>query len=489
MNGDGVSNEAQCDIGLVGLAVMGQNLILNMNDHGFKAVAYNRTTEKIDRFLKNEAKGTDIVGAYSVEELCAKLKRPRRILLMVKAGAPVDDFIDQVLPHLEPGDIIIDGGNSHYDDTARRVERLEKAGFLYVGCGVSGGELGARNGPSMMPGGSSDAWGSIKDIFQAVAAKVGGKPCCEWVGHGASGHYVKMVHNGIEYGDMQLICEAYAVMREVLEMSNAECADVFTKWNGGKLASYLIEITADILNFKDDGDRYVVDYVMDKAAQKGTGKWTVQSALDLGSPATLMGVAVFARTLSALKKERIHASKKLRAEGTTKYTGSRSNLVSALHDALYASKIASYAQCYQLLALAAANYGWALNYAGIALMWRGGCIIRSRFLGSVRDAYVRDPKLPNLLLDGFFANEVGEAQEGWRELVAVTARAGVPTPAFSAALAYFDSYRSDRLPANLLMAMRDLFGAHTFERIDQPGFFHIDWTGQGGTVTSNAYSA
>ncbi len=479
------------DIGLVGLAVMGQNLVLNMNDHGFTVVVYNRTTSKVDAFLDNEAKGTKIVGAHSMEELVSKLKRPRRVMLLVKAGRPVDAFIEQVIPHLEEGDIIIDGGNSHYDDTARRVKLVQAAGLHYVGSGVSGGEEGARYGPSLMPGGSADAWPHIKDIFQSVAAKVDNEPCCDWVGGGASGHYVKMVHNGIEYGDMQLICEAYALMRDVLDMSNEECADVFDKWNKGKLDSYLIEITTNILRYKDEDGKFVVDYVMDRAMQKGTGKWTVQSALDLGSAVTLIGEAVFARTLSSMKEERVRASSVLKVAGTKKIEPNRELALSYIHDALYASKLVSYAQGYMLLREAAKEYGWTLNYAGIALMWRGGCIIRSAFLGNIRDAFEKNPDLENLLLDDYFAKEMNSIQQGWRETVVMAARAGVPVPTFSTALAFFDGYRSARLPANLLQAQRDYFGTHTYERTDKPKgeFFHTNWTGTGGNVTSNAYNA
>ena len=462
-----------------------------MNDHGFTVVVYNRTTSKVDAFLENEAKGTKIVGAHSMEELVSKLKRPRRVMLLVKAGRPVDDFIQQVMPYLEKGDIIIDGGNSHYDDTARRVKQVEAAGLLYVGSGVSGGEEGARHGPSLMPGGSADAWPYIKDIFQSVAAKVDTEPCCDWVGGGSSGHYVKMVHNGIEYGDMQLICEAYALMRDVLDMTNEECADVFDKWNKGKLDSYLIEITTNILRYKDEDGKFVVDYVMDRAMQKGTGKWTVQSALDLGSAVTLIGEAVFARTLSSMKEERVRASSVLGVTGTKKIDLKRELALSYIHDALYASKLVSYAQGYMLLREAAKENGWTLNYAGIALMWRGGCIIRSAFLGNIRDAFEKKTDLENLLLDEYFAKEMNSIQLGWRETVVMAARAGVPVPTFSTALAFFDGYRSARLPANLLQAQRDYFGTHTYERTDKPKgeFFHTNWTGTGGNVTSNAYNA
>lgn len=480
------------DIGLIGLAVMGQNLVLNMNDHGYVVVVYNRTVSKVDHFLENEAKGTRIEGSHSIEELCSKLKRPRRVMLLVKAGAAVDDFIAQLIPHLEAGDIIIDGGNSHYADSTRRAAEVEAKGLLYVGSGVSGGEEGARHGPSLMPGGSKEAWPSIKEIFQNVAAKSDGEPCCDWVGAGGSGHYVKMVHNGIEYGDMQLICEAYALMRNVLKMSNDECADVFAEWNKGALDSYLIEITANILRYRDENGEAVVDYIVDRAMQKGTGKWTVQSSLDMGVPVTLIAEAVFARTLSSMKEERVRASKVLGGgEGATKFGGDKKQMLKNIHDALYASKIVSYAQGYMLFREAAKQYGWELNYAGIALMWRGGCIIRSRFLGNIRDAFVKAPELENLLMDSFFKGEVEAAQTGWRKTVCVAAEHGVAVPTFMTALAFFDGYRCDRLPANLLQAQRDYFGTHTYERTDKPvgEFFHTNWTGTGGNVTSNAYNA
>lgn len=485
---------ATADIGLIGLAVMGQNLVLNMNDHGFVVSVYNRTVSKVDHFLANEAKGTLVVGTHSIEELCASLKRPRRVILLVKAGSPVDDFIEQLLPFLEKGDIIIDGGNSHFPDTQRRCKYVEEKGLLYVGSGVSGGEEGARYGPSLMPGGSNDAWPAIKGIFQSIAAKSDGEPCCDWVGADASGHYVKMVHNGIEYGDMQLICEAYALMKGVLGMSADECADVFAEWNKSELDSYLIEITANILRFKDDvanDGKPLVDRVMDRAMQKGTGKWTVLSSLDVGVPVTLISEAVFARTLSSMKEERVLASKSLRGPNGAEKPADRAAVLEDIRQALYASKIVSYAQGYMLLRAAAEQNGWELNYAGIALMWRGGCIIRSRFLGNIRDAYNKDKGLTNLLLDGFFKGEVEKTQDGWRKTVCLAATHGVAVPTFMTALAFFDGYRADRLPANLLQAQRDYFGAHTYERVDKPKgeYFHTDWTGQGGKVTSNAYNA
>eukprot|EP00177_Eucheuma_denticulatum_P008519 GFKZ01015496.1.p1 GENE.GFKZ01015496.1~~GFKZ01015496.1.p1 ORF type:complete len:491 (-),score=78.03 GFKZ01015496.1:454-1926(-) len=490
-----MGEEAVADIGLIGLAVMGQNLVLNMNDHGYVVAVYNRTTSKVDDFLANEAKGTKIVGAHSIEELVKTLKRPRRVMLLVKAGAAVDAFIDQLLPYLEKGDIIIDGGNSHYPDTQRRVKYVEEKGFLYVGSGVSGGEEGARYGPSLMPGGSKEAWGAIKEIFQSVAAKSDGEACCDWVGGDASGHYVKMVHNGIEYGDMQLICEAYAIMSGVLGMGAEECAQVFEEWNKGELDSYLIEITGNILRYKDDrldDGGYLVDRVMDRAMQKGTGKWTVVGSLDVAVPVTLIAEAVFSRTLSSMKEERVEASKVLKgpdAEGVS--ASMKQEILEDIRQALYASKIVSYAQGYMLLRKAAEEYDWELNYAGIALMWRGGCIIRSRFLGNIRDAYVRNPELKNLLLDDFFKEAVEKAQGGWRRSVCLAAKHGVAVPTFMTALAFYDGYRAARLPANLLQAQRDYFGAHTYERVDEKvgEFFHTDWTGAGGKVTSNAYSA
>lgn len=489
-------SQPTADIGLIGLAVMGQNLVLNMNDHGFVVSVYNRTTTKVSDFLNGSAKGTSIVGTYSIEDFVASLKSPRRIMILVKAGPAVDALIEQLTPHLDEGDIIIDGGNSHFPDTQRRARALEEKGFRFVGCGVSGGEEGARYGPSLMPGGSKSAWPELKHIFQSVAAKTNGEACCDWVGGDASGHYVKMVHNGIEYGDMQLICEAYALMSGVLGMSPDECSRVFEEWNKGELDSYLIEITANILKYKDDrtdDGTYLVDKVMDRAMQKGTGKWTVMSSLDVGVSVTLISEAVFARTLSSMKEERVMASKHLSGPQTAKTVdeAQKKAILEDIRQALYASKIVSYAQGYMLLRKAAEANDWDLNYAGIALMWRGGCIIRSRFLGNIRDAYTKDSGLKNLLLDDFFKSAVENAQDGWRRTVGMAAMHGVPIPTFMTALAFFDGYRSARLPANLLQAQRDYFGAHTYERIDQPvgQFFHTDWTGSGGDVTSNAYSA
>ena len=488
--------EPQADIALIGLAVMGQNLILNMNDHGFTVVAYNRSTEKVDQFLANEAKGTRVLGAHSVEEMVAKLKKPRRVMMLVKAGKPVDEFIDQIIPHLEAGDIIIDGGNSLFEDTNRRQKYVESKGLLYVGTGVSGGEEGARHGPSIMPGGSPAAWPYVKDIFQAVSAKVdGGTPCCEWVGEMGAGHYVKMVHNGIEYGDMQLICEAYNLMKTGLGMSAGEMHEVFAEWNKGDLDSYLIEISRDILGKLDDDGQPLVEKILDTAGQKGTGKWTVINSQDLGIPITLMAEAVYARCVSALKDERVRASAVLEGPSPAMVEiaadpAGKAAFIEDIRHALYASKIVSYAQGYMLMRAAAKEYGWNLNYGGIALMWRGGCIIRSRFLGKIKEAFDRNPALSNLLLDDYFRGEIHKGQGGWRNVVAMAALRGIPVPAFSTALAFFDQYRNAVLPANLLQAQRDYFGAHTYERIDRPRgeFFHTNWTGKGGTTASSTYN-
>ena len=482
--------EPVADIALIGLAVMGQNIILNMNDHGFVVCAYNRTTEKVDRFLENEAKGTKIVGAHSLQEMVAKLKKPRRVMLLVKAGAAVDDFIGQLVPLLDKGDIIIDGGNSEYQDTRRRCDELEKKGILYVGSGVSGGEEGARYGPSLMPGGNPKAWPAIKDIFQSICAKSGNEPCCDWVGEDGSGHFVKMVHNGIEYGDMQLICEAYNLMKDALGMSHNEMSDAFKEWNKGELDSFLIEISANILAYKDKDGSPLVEKIRDAAGQKGTGKWTAISALEYGMPVTLIGESVFARCLSSLKDERVRASKSLKGPSNTKYSGDKKAFVDHIRKALYASKIVSYAQGFMLLREAAKVFGWNLNYGGIALMWRGGCIIRSRFLGNIKDAYDKNPKLDNLLLDDFFRDAIHDSQASWRKVVASAIELGVPTPCFSTALAFYDGYRSDRLPANLIQAQRDYFGAHTYELLSDPGkFIHTNWTGTGGNVSSTSYNA
>ncbi len=483
---------SQADIGLIGLAVMGQNLVLNMNDHGFTVAVFNRTVSKVDDFKAGDAKDRDtIIGTHSIEEFTAALKKPRRIMLLVKAGEAVDKFIDTVLPHLEQGDIIIDGGNSNFNDTIRRCKYVEDKGLLYIGTGVSGGEEGARRGPSIMPGGSPDAWPHVKDIFQAVAAKVeDGSPCCQWVGENGAGHFVKMVHNGIEYGDMQLICEAYLLM-QAAAMTPAEMSDVFAKWNEGELNSYLIEITRDILAKTDDQTgKPMVDMILDTAGQKGTGKWASITALDLGQPLTLIGEAVFARFLSAMKESRVAASTKLRGPRAA-FRGDREKFVEDIRQALYASKIVSYAQGYQLLKAAAAEYGWNLNYGGIALMWRGGCIIRSQFLGKIKDAFSRRKPPENLLLDPYFKSAIRKAQTAWRRTVTKAVKLGVPIPALSSALAYYDGYRSERLPANLLQAQRDYFGAHTYERVDKPRgeFYHTNWTGNGGATTASTYTA
>ncbi len=470
---------ANADIGLIGLAVMGQNLVLNMADHGFTVAVYNRTTSKVDDFTAGPAAGKSIIGTHSLEEFCQSLKAPRRIMLMVKAGSPVDDFIELLKPHLDEGDIIIDGGNSLYTDTQRRVDTLSSQGLRFLGVGVSGGEEGARHGPALMPGGDPTAWPAVKDIFQAISAKVDGEACCQWMGEGGAGHYVKMVHNGIEYGDMQLICEAYQLLREGLSIPFEDLQGIFTQWNEGVLDSYLIEITRDILGVRDDDGAPLVDKVLDTAGQKGTGKWTGINALESGIPLTLIGEAVFARFLSALKEQRVQASAQLQGpeSGTN---DAPSSMTQNIHDALYASKIISYAQGFMLLASTSDEKGWNLNYGNIALVWRGGCIIRSRFLNNIKQAFEADPGLSNLLLDNFFRDAVHESQTGWRNAVQFAVGAGIPAPAFSSALAFYDGYRSATLPANLLQAQRDYFGAHTYERIDKPRgeVFHSDWSGK-----------
>lgn len=477
------------DIGLIGLAVMGENLVLNMESKGFTVAVFNRTVDKVDAFINGRGKGKNFIGAHSLQELVASLERPRKVMMLVKAGQPVDDFIEQLIPLLEPGDIIIDGGNSHFPDTIRRTKYVESKGLLYVGTGVSGGEEGALKGPSMMPGGSPAAWPYVKDIFQAISAKVeDGTPCCDWVGQDGAGHFVKMVHNGIEYGDMQIINEAYHLMKDLLGMTDDEQHEVFKKWNTGKLNSYLIEITRDILAFKDEDGSPLVEKILDKAGQKGTGKWTVDAALDLGIPLTLIGESVFSRCLSAQKDLRVKASKEI--SGTKpNFTGDKQQFVNDLEEAIYASKIISYAQGYDLMMQAAKEYHWNLNYGGIALMWRGGCIIRSVFLGDIKKAFDQNPKLENLLLDPFFKQAVQSAQESWRRVCAMALQNGIPVPAMTSALCYFDGFRSERLPANLLQAQRDYFGAHQYERIDRPRgeFFHTDWTGHGGSTASSTY--
>ncbi len=483
---------AQADIGLIGLAVMGQNLVLNMNDKGFTVAVYNRTVSKVDDFVEGPAAGREtILGAHSLEEFVGKLKRPRRVMILVKAGPPVDAFIEKVLPLLEPGDIVIDGGNSNFHDTIRRTKHVEDKGLLYIGTGVSGGEEGARHGPSIMPGGSPPAWEHVQDIFQAVAAKVeDGSPCCDWVGQDGAGHFVKMVHNGIEYGDMQLICEAYALM-QAIGMTPPEMHEVFETWKRSELNSYLIDITADILGHVDEETgRPTVDLILDTAGQKGTGKWTAITSLEQGIPLTLIGEAVYARFLSALKDERVEASKSLRGPSPS-FRIDRESFLEDLRKALFASKIMSYTQGFQLLRAAAAEYGWDLNYGGIALMWRGGCIIRSQFLGRIKEAYDKNKDLQSLLFEPYFRSAIRKAQTAWRRTLIKAVKLGVPVPAFSSALAYYDGYRSERLPANLLQAQRDYFGAHTYERVDKPRgeFFHTNWTGEGGETTASSYNA
>ena len=481
----------KADIGLVGLAVMGENLVMNMESKGFTVAVYNRTTSKVKDFVEGRAAGKNIIGTYSLEELVANLEKPRKVFMMVKAGAAVDALIEQLLPLLEDGDILIDGGNSHFPDTIRRTAFVESQGKLYVGCGVSGGEEGALNGPSMMPGGSVAAWPFVKPIFQGICAKVeDSAACCEWVGENGAGHFVKMVHNGIEYGDMQLICEAYQLMRDGLGMSAEEMHEVFAQWNKTELDSYLIEITRDILGYKDEKGETTVNYILDTAGQKGTGKWTGISALDEGVPLTLIGEAVFARCLSAMKDERVAAAARFPRQ-IPAFEGDKAAFIECIRKALYASKIISYAQGYTLMRTAAKTHGWNLNYGGIALMWRGGCIIRSVFLGKIKEAFEKNPQLQNLLMDDYFAETIQTLVPAWREVVSYAVKAGVPMPAFSAALSYFDGYTTACLPANLLQAQRDYFGAHTYERIDTPRgqVFHTDWTGHGGNTSASTYNA
>jgi len=487
-----MANEhGKADIGLIGLAVMGENLVLNMVNHGYTVAVFNRTTSRVDAFVQGRGAGLSIVGTHTPQELVSALKRPRKVMIMVKAGDPVDQVIDELLPLLEPGDILIDGGNEYYPNTTRRTRALKEKGILFVGTGVSGGEEGALKGPSIMPGGNPEAWQSVKPIFQAIAAKVGdGTPCCDWVGPEGAGHFVKMVHNGIEYGDMQLIGEAYWLMKNLLGMPADSLHDVFTRWNKGPLDSYLIEITAEIFGYKDPETGHpLVDSILDAAGQKGTGKWTVTNALDLGVPLTLIAEAVFARCLSAQKDNRVEAAKVLHGPGS-KFDGNAEQLVADIESALYASKIVSYAQGYNLMDAMTEEAGWPINKGGVALMWRGGCIIRSAFLGKIKEAYDKQPNLPNLMLDPFFASELMRCQASWRRVCAAALTHGVPLPAMTSALAYFDGFRSASLPANLLQAQRDYFGAHTYERTDRPRkeFFHTNWTGRGGSTASTTYN-
>ena len=482
--------KALADIGLIGLAVMGENLVLNMESKGFSVSVYNRTVEKVDVFVSGRGKGKKIYGAHSLEDLVSSLKRPRKVMIMIKAGKAVDDMIETIIPLLEPGDLIIDGGNTHFPDTNRRCKYVESKGLLYIGTGVSGGEEGALLGPAIMPGGSPEAWPLVKTIFQSIAAKVEGKPCCDWVGEHGAGHFVKMIHNGIEYGDMQLICEAYHIMKNLGGMSNQEMHQVFSDWNKGDLDSYLIEITRDILEYKSSEGEEVIDKILDTAGQKGTGKWTAVTALELGIPLTLIGEAVFARCLSAQKEDRVVASKIL-AGPLSSFVEDKKALVEDLRKALFASKIVSYAQGYALMRSAAEEYGWDLNYGGIALMWRGGCIIRSAFLGKIKEAFDNNPELANIMLDPYFTKKLSAAQKGWRNIAALAVVHGIPAPSMISALTYYDGYRSERLPANLLQAQRDFFGAHTYERTDKPRgeFFHTNWTGHGGDTISTTYTA
>ncbi len=477
-------------IGVIGLAVMGENLVMNMESKGFRVSVYNRTTEKVTRFLQGRARGKQIQGAYSLEELVGQLEKPRKIFLMVKAGQPVDVLVEQLLPLLEEGDILIDGGNSHFPDTQRRTEYVESQGKYYVGCGVSGGESGALRGPSLMPGGSKEAWPKIQPILQAIAAKTeDGIPCCQWVGNGGAGHFVKMVHNGIEYGDMELICEAYHLMKTLLGLSCQEMHEIFARWNESRLNSYLIEITGDILAYRDEDGEPLVEHILDTAGQKGTGKWTVEAALNQGSALTLIGEAVFSRCLSAMKEERVKASRLLPGVHR-KFEGNKEEFLNWIEDALYASKIVSYAQGYALMRNASVSYGWKLAYGDIALMWRGGCIIRSAFLGEIKNAYDKNPALENLLLDSYFTDAMEKAQQGWRKVCAAALEYGVPVPAMTSALSYYDGCRCERSPANLLQAQRDYFGAHTYERLDAPRgqFFHTNWTGEGNATAASVYS-
>ena len=480
----------QADIGLIGLAVMGQNLVLNMNDHGYVVAVFNRTVSKVDEFMEGPAKGTKVIGCKTLNEFVQKLKKPRRVMLMVKAGDPVDEFIEHLLPLLERGDIIIDGGNSHYPDTNRRCQYLKNKGIYFIGTGISGGEEGARHGPSIMPGGHPEAWPYVKKIFQDIAAKVDtGEPCCDWVGDEGAGHYVKMVHNGIEYGDIQLICEAYSLLKNVLGLPAHRIADIFTDWNKRELNSYLIEIASNVFRTEDKDGNPLLEKILDVAGQKGTGKWTAINSIEMGIPVTLIAEAVYARCLSAMKEERVEASKKLSGPKPD-FKGNPQDFIDAIFYALYASKIISYAQGYMLMREASRDYNWHLNYGGIALMWRGGCIIRSVFLGKIKQAFDKDPHLFNLLLDDFFKQELDKCQNGWRTVIATAAMSGIPIPCFSTGLSFYDGYRCEKSPANLLQALRDYFGAHTYERIDKPRgeFFHTNWTGTGGKVSASSYS-
>lgn len=480
----------KADIGMIGLAVMGENLVMNMESKGFTVSVFDRTTQHIREFIEKKSQGKNIIGAYSLEEFVSQLKKPRRVMMMIKAGAPVDGYIEKLLPLLEKGDIIIDGGNSHFSDTMRRVEQVEAHGMLYIGAGISGGEKGALTGPSIMPGGSQKAWESVKPIFQAIAAQVEGSPCCEWVGASGAGHYVKMVHNAIEYGDIQLICEAYHLMKNCLGMTAGEMQEVFREWNKGELDSYLIQITADILGYKDTDGSPLVEKILDTAGQKGTGKWASIESLNLGVPLTLISEAVFARSLSAMKEERVRASEILPGP-MAEQTADRQAFIDGIRNALYAAKIVSYAQGYALMKAAGKTYGWELDFGEIALLWRGGCIIRSAFLGKIKEAFEKDSSLENLLLDTYFHGVMDRAQTDWRQVVSTAVLAGIPVPALSSALSYYDGYRCGRLPANLLQAQRDYFGAHTYERTDRPRgeFFHTNWTGEGGDTSASTYNA
>jgi 6-phosphogluconate dehydrogenase len=479
------------DIGLIGLAVMGENLILNIESHGFSVAVYNRTTSKVDDFINGRAKGKNIKGCYSLQELVQSLKPPRKVMMMVKAGKAVDDLIKSLIPLMDKGDILIDGGNSYFPDSVRRTAYVEENGLLYIGTGVSGGEEGALKGPSIMPGGSEEAWPNVKPIFQSIAAKVkDGSPCCEWVGSDGAGHFVKMVHNGIEYGDMQMIAESYAIMQQVLDLTPPEMQEIYSKWNAGELDSYLISITADIMGKKDEETgKSMIDVILDTAGQKGTGRWTSMEALNLGVPAPTVVEAVLARAMSAIKEERVAASKIL-GSPAAKFTHNRDDFIEMVRQALYASKICSYAQGFQLMREAAKEYNWDLNYGEIALMWREGCIIRAQFLEKIKEGFDKNPKLQNLLLDEYFKNAIEKSQQAWRKVVATAIEGGIPVPAFSSALAYYDGYRSARVSANLLQAQRDYFGAHTYERVDKPRgeFFHTNWTGRGGTTASGTYN-